>query len=117
MGARVHRLCSKHLQDLHIDAALLSKTHLKPHERFFIPNYRFYRTDRFPGRKGQTVIAVRKGIPCNHVDPSPLTSIEATEACIPVGNSEMLLAAVCKPPGHTWNDADIIELLSHCWQI
>jgi hypothetical protein len=26
---------SKQLQDLHIDVALLSETHLKPHERFF----------------------------------------------------------------------------------
>jgi hypothetical protein len=35
---------SKQLQDLHIDAALLSGTHFKPHERFFIPNYHFYQT-------------------------------------------------------------------------
>jgi hypothetical protein len=34
----------KQLQDLHIDVALLSETHLKPHERFFIPNYHIYRT-------------------------------------------------------------------------
>jgi hypothetical protein len=39
---------SKPPQDLHIDVALLSETHLNPHERFFIPNYR---ADRFPGRK------------------------------------------------------------------
>jgi hypothetical protein len=50
---------SKQLQDLHIDMALFSGTHLKPQERFFIPNYHFYRTDRFLGRKG---------IPHNHVD-------------------------------------------------
>jgi hypothetical protein len=29
---------SKQLQDLHIDVALFSETHLKPHERFFISN-------------------------------------------------------------------------------
>jgi hypothetical protein len=56
MAARVHRSLkviafnandiwrqyyelSKQLQDLHIDVALLSETHLKPHERFFIPNH------------------------------------------------------------------------------
>jgi hypothetical protein len=50
---------SKQLQDLYIDVALLSGTHLTPHERFFIPNYFFHRTDRFPGRKG---------IPHNRVD-------------------------------------------------
>jgi hypothetical protein len=50
---------SKQLQDLHVDVAMFSETHLKPHERFFIPNYHFYRTDRFPGRKN---------IPHKHVD-------------------------------------------------
>jgi hypothetical protein len=29
---------SKQLQDFYIGVALLSETHLKPHERFFIPN-------------------------------------------------------------------------------
>jgi hypothetical protein len=47
------------LEDLHIDMAVLSKTHLKPHERFFISNYYFNLTNRFPGNKG---------IPHNHVD-------------------------------------------------
>jgi hypothetical protein len=42
---------------------LLSETHLKPHERFFTPNYHFYWTDRFPGRKGRTVVAVKKAFP------------------------------------------------------
>jgi hypothetical protein len=50
---------SKQLQDLHIDVALLSETRLRLHERFFIPNYHFYQTDHFPGRKV---------IPHNHVD-------------------------------------------------
>jgi hypothetical protein len=50
---------SKQLQDLHIDVDLLSETLLKPHERFFIPNYHVYRTERFPGRNG---------IPHNHAD-------------------------------------------------
>jgi hypothetical protein len=100
------------LQDLHTDVALLSKTHLNPLERFFIPNYHFYRTFRFPGRKGRTAIAVRKGIPNIHVDLPSLVSVEATGVCIPIGNSEVLLAAVCKSPGHAWNDADITELLN-----
>jgi hypothetical protein len=41
------------------DVAMLSETHFKPQARFFIPNYHFYWTDRFLGRKG---------IPHNHVD-------------------------------------------------
>jgi hypothetical protein len=50
---------SKELEDLHLDMALFSETHLKPCERFFIPNYHFYWIDRYPGRKGGTAIAVR----------------------------------------------------------
>jgi exonuclease III len=69
---------SKQLQDLHVDVALFSETHLKPHERFFIQNYHFYQPDRHPGRKGGTAFAVRKGIPHNHVDLPPLVSVEAT---------------------------------------
>jgi hypothetical protein len=103
---------SKQLQELHIDVALFSETHLKPHERFFIPNYHFYRTDRFPGRKGGTAVAVRKGVPHNHVDLHPFISIEATGVCIPIGNSELMLATVYKSPGRAWSDADVIELLN-----
>lgn len=43
---------SKQLQNLHIDVAQHTETHLKPHERLFIPNYHFHQTDRFPRRKG-----------------------------------------------------------------
>jgi hypothetical protein len=92
--------------------AVITETHLKTHERFFISNYDFYRTNHFQGRKGGTAVAVRKGIRHNHADLPPLASIEVTEVCVPICNREMLLAAVCKSPGHVWNDADIIDLLS-----
>jgi exonuclease III len=103
---------SKQLQDLHIDVALFSETHLKPHERFYVPNFHFYRIDRHPERKGGTAVAVRKGIPHKLVDLPPLVSVEATEVCIPIGNREILLVAVYKSPGRTWSDADIAEFFS-----
>jgi exonuclease III len=103
---------SKQLQDLNIDVTLFSETHLKLHERFYIPNYNFYQIDRHPGMKGGTAVAVRKGIPHSHVDLPPLISIEATGVCIPIGNNEILFAAVYRSPGHAWIDADITELLS-----
>jgi hypothetical protein len=81
--------------------ALFSETHLKPHERFSIQNYHFYRNDRQSGRKGGTAVAVKKGIPQNHVDLPPLISVEATGVCIPIGNREVLLAAVYKSLGRT----------------
>jgi exonuclease III len=68
---------SKQLQDLHIDVALFSETHLKPHQRFHIQNYHLYRNDRHPGIKGGTAVAVKKGIPHSPVDLPPLISVEA----------------------------------------
>jgi hypothetical protein len=40
---------SKQLQVLQIDVAVLSQTHLKPNERFFVSNYHFCRTYSFLG--------------------------------------------------------------------
>jgi hypothetical protein len=73
------------------------QTHLKPHERCFIPNYHVYRIVRHLGRKGLTAVAVRIGIPHSHVDLPPIVSVETTR--IPIGNREILLAAVYKSPG------------------
>jgi hypothetical protein len=96
-GIKRHRYeLSKQLQDLHEDVDLFPKTHLKPHERFFISNYYFYRTDRHPGRKGGTAVAVRRGVPHSYVDLPLLDSVEATGVCIPIGNSEVVLASVYK---------------------
>jgi hypothetical protein len=48
----------------------------------------------------------------NHVDLTLLASVEATGSFIPVGNSDVLLAAVCMSPGHARNSAHITELLN-----
>jgi hypothetical protein len=93
--------------------ALFSETHLKPSERFFIPHFHFYRTDRDPGRKGGTAVEVRRGVPHNYVHLPLPVSVEATGVCIPLGNSEILLASVYKSPGRAWSDTDITELLSY----
>jgi hypothetical protein len=95
-----------------LDVALFSETNLKPHERFFIPNYHFHQTDGYPGRKGGTALAVRKGIPHNQLFLPHLVSVEATGVCIPLGKSDVLFAAVYISPGRAWNYADITELLS-----
>jgi hypothetical protein len=46
------------------------------------------------------------------VDLLPLVSANATGVCIPIANSEVLIAAAYKSPGRAWSDADIIEFLS-----
>lgn len=103
---------SRQPQDLLIDVALFSGTHLKTHERVFVPNYHFYGTDCFPGRKRGTDVAVRERIPHVHADLLPLDSIKVTWVCILMGNSEVQLATVYKSPGHACNDAEIAEFLS-----
>jgi hypothetical protein len=81
---------SRQLQDLCVDVALLSQTHLKPHERVFFYNYSVYWTDRFPNLKEGTAIVVRHGNPHAHVDLSPLQSMEITGITVPIGSSEVL---------------------------
>jgi hypothetical protein len=92
--------------------ALLSQIHLKHQERFLIQNYHVYLTDHFLGFKGRNAVPVRKDIPLNHVDLPPLDSIEATGLFVPIGNSEVLLETIYKPPGKPWSDAYVINLLN-----
>jgi hypothetical protein len=60
-----------------------------------------YRADCFPETKGGTAVSVRKGIPQNHVDLPSLVSNETTRVSVPIGISEMLLAAVYISPQAT----------------
>jgi hypothetical protein len=102
----------KQMQDIKLDVALFSETHLKPRMMICIPNDHIYRYDRYGGHKGATAVAVKKGIPHTYVDLLPLLSVEKTAVCIPIGNTEMLLASVYKSPLRAWRDADITELLN-----
>jgi hypothetical protein len=64
------------------------------------------------GQKRRNCRCSWKGIPHNHANPHSLVSVEATGVCIPIGNSELSLAAVYKSPGRAGSDADNTELLS-----
>jgi hypothetical protein len=67
---------------------------MKLHERFCISNYQLYRTGHFSGVKDGISISVRNSIPHNHVDLSPLVSVEATGVCIPIGIRDVGFAGV-----------------------
>jgi hypothetical protein len=99
------------LHDLKINVALFAETHLKPHIRFYIPNYDIYRTDREDGHKAGTANAVKKGIPHTCVNLPPPLSVEAREICLPTGNTETLLAVLYVSPQRLWCDTDITKLL------
>jgi hypothetical protein len=101
----------KHLQDLKIDVALFSQTNLKPHMRFYIPNYDFCPTDPQEGHKRGSAAAVRKGILHNCVELSPVLPLEVTRVCIPIGHIETVLSAVYKYPQSVCINPDITELL------
>jgi hypothetical protein len=63
--------------------------------------------------KAELPLQLEKGRPHNHVDLPPLVSVEATGVSIPVGNSEVLLAAVYEFPGHAWTDRGLYILYVH----
>jgi hypothetical protein len=84
---------------------LLSDTHLKLHERLYIPNYHMYRIDQHPERKSVTAVAVGKCIPRSRAVPPPLVSVEATGVNTATGNSEIRLAAVYISSGRNCSDA------------
>jgi hypothetical protein len=111
IGRQAYEL-RKQLQDLKIDVALFTETHLKPHMRFYIPNYHIHRNDRLDGNKGGTAVAVKKGIPHTYVDLPPLLPLEATEVSTPIGHSELLLASIYKSPLRAWRVGDITEFLN-----
>jgi hypothetical protein len=73
--------------------ALFSETHLKSHEVYDI-----YQTEHQDRHKRWFSIAVKRGIPHRCTGFPSLCSVEATGVCILGGNTEMLLAAVCKSP-------------------
>jgi exonuclease III len=109
IGRQAHEL-RKQMQDLKIDVALFSETHLKPHIRFYIPNYHIlhvYRNDRQDRHKDGTAVSVKKGIPHTYADLPPLLSVEATRVCIPIGHNEMLFASIYTSPLGAMKDADI----------
>jgi hypothetical protein len=45
------------------------------------------------------------------MDLPPLLTVKATGASIPIGNTEMFLAAVYRSPQNLWSDRDITMLL------
>jgi hypothetical protein len=55
---------------------------------------------------------VRRGVLHSYVDLPLVVSVDATGVCIPIGNSEILLATLYKSPGRSWSDAEITELFS-----
>jgi hypothetical protein len=72
--------------------------------RLYISNYDAYWPDCEDGHKGRTAVAVKKGIFHTCIDLLPLLSIEATGVYIPIGNTEVFLAAIinlCKDCGVT----------------
>jgi hypothetical protein len=70
---------------------------------FYIPNYGIFRTESEDGHKCEIAVAVKKGISHTCVDLALIVSVEATGVCIPIGNTEMFLAAVYKSSQRLWS--------------
>jgi len=82
----------------------------KTSRKFLYSKFSYLSPKKFLSLKVGTALAVRKGIPHNQVDLPPPVSVEATEPCVPIGSSEILLVLLYKLPGCVWSDADIMLL-------
>jgi hypothetical protein len=86
LGARPKR--SENSCKTKIGVALFSETNLKPHIRFYIPNYDICSTNGQAAYKGGPTVAAKKGIShFRRLTSSP--SVEATGISIPIGNTEI----------------------------
>jgi hypothetical protein len=88
---------------------LFSETHLKPCERFFIPNYTFHRTFRLTGQKAELLLHL-KGVPHKHVDLVPLFQKMPQESAHRLENRSLPCSSTNYK--YAWSDAGITELLA-----
>jgi len=82
----------------------------KPHKRFCIPHYYLYRTDRFPGRKWGTAVAVGKEVLHTNIDLATLVSVEAAGSALRLETMKSPLHLFANLQNVFGGDADI-ELL------
>jgi hypothetical protein len=66
----------KLLQDLKIQMALLSETHLMSHMRLYVPKYEIYHTDHEVGHEIGTAVTLMKGIAHTCADLPPVPSVK-----------------------------------------
>ena len=86
------------LADQHIDVAFLCETHLNETQRFSVPNYRVYRSDR-PTRGGGTALLIKNCIPHARVPHRDLRSLEETTVIVHGATGDLFLTSVYRPPG------------------
>mgnify|MGYP000185625789 CR=1 FL=1 len=99
------------LTELSIDIVCINETHLDEKDRFQIPNYYTYRTDR-PTRGGGTAVVIKRSIAHRQINIPPLQDIEATAVIIPTDQQEILIAALYHPPYQIFNITDLKILTS-----
>ena len=88
-----------------IDAILVNETHLKQQIKFYIPNYRVYRTDRPPPDPpppngivgGGTAILIKSSL-SHHYIPSVTQLIETTTVVLNTTSGPIKLIAAYSPP-------------------
>jgi hypothetical protein len=74
-------------------------------------NYHIYWPDNHPDLKADLPLQLERCTAPMLTYP-PLVSIEATAICIPIGNKEILFAALYKPPDRAWSKSVVIGLLN-----
>lgn len=95
-----------------IDVACISETHFVPSQTFKIPNYRVYRSDRFPIQPhGGVAIFVKKNISQEAVVLPPMTSFEIQGVLISLANGSLIrIFATYLQPRKTLSAKDIDKI-------
>lgn len=100
------------LTDYDIDILLLQETFLKTTDKFRIPKYKTYRTDRTTGQGGGTAIIIKTTLNFD-ILPTPNTDqIEATHGILTLpNNTKFNIISAYKPPNKIITENDIKTLI------
>lgn len=113
-GVSRHKLeMAQFLQDKHIDVMLLSKTHLTNKYKFKINGYIFYGTNHPDGKAhGGTGVLIRNRIKHTFRNDFATNYLQATSLNIQLGNGQITLAAVYRPPRFTISENQFFDFFN-----
>lgn len=100
------------LADHQPDVLLIQETHLKPSDRFTLPNYQIIRQDRLHNRGGGTLIAIHKTISHYEV-PNPAENLEGSFAAITTNMQRTItIGSVYVSPNSTLTGQQLQQLFA-----
>lgn len=110
-------LLSYYLHLLKIDVLCLQETHLSPYNKFYIPGYYVYRSDRMTqhnfGRKGGVAIAVKNTIEHYHLNNLQASTFENVRIIIKTKElASLQISSIYKRPNKPYKQGDIFPFFN-----